>query len=195
MHRNQLLSLLDSYRARFPDEESVCAELNKFVVENERCFDRELLIGHVTGSAWVIDKRGTKTLLTHHKKLNKWFQPGGHADGDSDIAAVAMREAQEETGLIDLEFVAGEIFDLDIHLIPERKDEPENYHYGCRYLIRCAGDETYSVSDESNDLAWIQFSEIDQYTNEESILRMIKKTPSFVLQPGHPDKVSAPAKS
>jgi 8-oxo-dGTP pyrophosphatase MutT (NUDIX family) len=176
VHRTQHLSLLKKYRARFPEEESACAELERFVIDNESCFDRELLIGHMTGSAWVVDKHCTKTLLTHHKKLNQWFQPGGHADGDSDVAAVAMREAIEETGLIDLEFVSNEIFDLDIHLIPERKDEPEHYHYDCRFLIRCGGDETYSISEESNDLAWIPFREIDRYTTEDSILRMVNKT-------------------
>jgi 8-oxo-dGTP pyrophosphatase MutT (NUDIX family) len=176
VHRNSLLSLLEKYSVRYPEEELMISRYKNFVTDNENCFDRELLSGHVTGSAWVLDQHFSKTLLTHHKKLNNWFQPGGHADGDGDVAAVAMREAEEETGLKDLEFVSDEIYDLDIHLIPARKSEPEHYHYDCRFLICCAGDETYSISKESNDLAWVPLNEIDQYTDEASIRRMVQKS-------------------
>jgi 8-oxo-dGTP pyrophosphatase MutT (NUDIX family) len=150
--------------------------LEQFVLDNADCFQRSLLIGHVTGSAWILDKDKKKTLLTHHRKLNKWLQPGGHADGDSLVSRVAMREAQEESGLEGLNLVSNEIFDIDIHLIPARKNEPEHYHYDCRFLIQCTGDETYSVSDESHDLAWIPLIEITKYTDEPSILRMVNKT-------------------
>jgi len=178
---------LGKYSARFPEEKRVCRQLEEFVTNHQQCFERELLTGHVTGSAWVVDGGFTKTLLTHHKKLDKWFQPGGHADGDSDVASVAMREAVEETGLAGLEFVSHEIFDLDIHLIPDRKDEPQHYHYDCRFIIRCTGNEAYTVTTESNDLAWIPFPEIGRYTNEESILRMVEKVSVFA--DGHPDLI------
>ncbi len=150
--------------------------LEQFVLNNEDCFQRSLLIGHVTGSAWILDKNREKTLLTHHRKLNKWLQPGGHADGDNQVSRVAMREALEESGLIDLNLVSNEIFDIDIHLIPARKNEPEHYHYDCRFLIQCIGDETYTVSDESHDLAWIPLVEINKYTDEPSIMRMVEKS-------------------
>lgn len=153
--------------------------LERFVLDNADCFERTLLIGHVTGSAWILDEHNQKTLLTHHRKLNKWLQPGGHADGDSDVSRVALREAREESGLKGLSLASSNIFDIDIHLIPARKDEPEHYHYDCRFLIRCNGDETYSVSDESHDLAWISLVDIEKYTNEVSILRMVEKSPAI----------------
>jgi 8-oxo-dGTP pyrophosphatase MutT (NUDIX family) len=174
--RQNLLSLIQQYKNRFPGEVSMPERLEQFVLDNADCFQRSLLIGHVTGSAWILDKDRQKTLLTHHRKLNRWLQPGGHADGDSQVSRVAMREAQEESGLIDLNLVCNEIFDIDIHLIPARKNEPEHYHYDCRFLIQCTGDETYSVSDESHDLAWIPLVEITKYTDEPSILRMVNKT-------------------
>jgi 8-oxo-dGTP pyrophosphatase MutT (NUDIX family) len=174
--RQNLLSLVQHYKKSFPAEVSMPERLEQFVMDNADCFERSLLIGHVTGSAWILDKDKKKTLLTHHRKLNRWLQPGGHADGDSIVSRVAMREAQEESGLEDLNLVSNEIFDIDIHLIPARKNEPEHYHYDCRFLIQCTGDEIYSVSDESHDLAWIPLVEIKKYTDEPSIMRMVDKT-------------------
>ncbi|MFP6809220.1 MAG: NUDIX hydrolase [Pseudomonadales bacterium] len=150
--------------------------LLRFVKGNEDCFERSLQAGHITGSAWVIDEHGEKTLLTHHRKLNNWFQPGGHADGDNDVSRVAMREAREETGLKNLFLVNEHIFDIDIHAIPARKDEPKHYHYDCRFLIRCVGDHSYKVSEESHDLAWVVMVDIESVTKEKSILRMVEKS-------------------
>jgi len=159
----------------FPDEAQTLQRLSRFVSGHPRCFDRELLPGHITGSAWIVDRSYERTLLTHHKKLNKWLQPGGHADGVANVAEVAMREAREESGLSDLVMVNDEIFDIDIHLIPARKKEPAHHHYDCRFLIYCRGDESYTVSSESHDLAWVPLVDIGRYTNEESILRMVRK--------------------
>lgn len=176
MFRQNLLSLIQNYKHKFPGEVAMPQRLEQFVRDNEECFERTLIIGHVTGSAWIVDQHDEKTLLTHHRKLNKWLQPGGHADGDNLVSRVAMREAREESGLGGLSLVSKEIFDIDIHLIPARNNEPRHYHYDCRFLIRCTGDETYSVSDESHDLAWIPLAEIEKYTHEASILRMVDKT-------------------
>ncbi len=145
---------------------------------NEDCFKPELQIGHVTGSAWIVNKARDVALLTHHKKLNIWVQLGGHADGDSNIQRVAEREALEESGLMDLVTVSPEIFDIDIHEIPARKTEPAHYHYDCRFLIQ-AETEDYTVSDESHDLKWIPLADMSTYTTEESVLRMVRKTASF----------------
>ena len=98
--------------------------ISLFVEANTDCFSRELAIGHITGSAWILDSTGTRALLTHHKKLNIWVQPGGHADGDPDVEQVAYREAIEESALIGLEFVDQELFDIDIHQIPARVMKP-----------------------------------------------------------------------
>ena len=114
-------------------------------------------------------------LLTHHKKLNKWLQLGGHADGDSNVLRVAMREVAEESGIEDVEPVGDGIYDVDIHLIPERGDEPEHYHYDIRYALRTVSREDYIVSDESHDLAWIEISKLHELTDEWSMVRMAKK--------------------
>lgn len=174
-HRQPLLDLLEDYGNRYPDEAETVECYSRFLLANPDCFKRSLLIGHVTGSAMVLDQSGTRVLLTHHRKLHRWLQPGGHADGDHDVARVAMKEAEEESGLAKLEFVTDQLLDVDIHEIPARGQEPAHYHYDCRFLLRSAGSDEFVVSAESHDLAWVEMSRITEYTDEESILRMISK--------------------
>lgn len=146
-----------------------------FVENHLDCFERFLIVGHVTGSALILDNPGERVLLTHHKKLGRWLQPGGHADGDEDVKRVAMKEAREESGLESLEFRQVGLLDVDIHTIPARTDEPEHAHYDCRFLLQSAASDEFVVSDESHDLAWVRMDKITDYTHEESILRMIRK--------------------
>ena len=110
----------------------------------------------------------------HHAKINKWLQPGGHADGETNIAKVALKEAEEETGLLNLK-IFPEIFDIDIHTIAARKEVPEHLHYDIRFLIMADEAELFQISNESTDIQWIRLNEIEKYNNEESILRMVNK--------------------
>tara|TARA_X000001036_G_scaffold322492_1_gene300949 strand:+ start:170 stop:715 length:546 start_codon:yes stop_codon:yes gene_type:complete len=174
VHRRPLLTLLDNYSARFPAEEATVNRLRNFVEANTHCFERSLLIGHITGSAWLLDSNGQRALLTHHRKLGRWLQPGGHADGDADVANVALREAIEESGIDDIAALSTKIFDIDIHEIPARGAEPAHFHYDCRFLLQAAHNK-YVVSEESNDLRWISADEITNLTDEESVLRMVRK--------------------
>ncbi|MEC5127969.1 NUDIX hydrolase [Verrucomicrobiales bacterium BCK34] len=175
MHREPLLKLLETYRLRYPAEGDAALRFEDFVRRNPDCFKRSLREGHVTGSAWIVDKTGTRTLMTHHRKLNIWLQPGGHADGESDVLKVAMAEVQEETGLTSFSPVSREIFDLDIHGIPARKEEPSHFHYDVRFLIQNSADNNYIVSEESHDLAWVEMSDLEEYTDEWSMRRMRDK--------------------
>ncbi|MFT4797160.1 MAG: 8-oxo-dGTP pyrophosphatase MutT (NUDIX family) [Candidatus Azotimanducaceae bacterium] len=175
MHRQSILSLFKRYKDRFPEERDTVDRITTFVEANEKCFSRELLTGHITGSAWILDAAGDRALLTHHRKLNIWVQLGGHADGDADVQRVAEREAEEESGISQIETLSPDIFDIDIHHIPARKDEPAHYHYDCRFLLQAKAHE-YTVSDESHDLSWIPLDRMQDYSNEESVLRMVRKT-------------------
>lgn len=175
MHRNDLLAQLEDYRSRHREETPVADRFIDFVETHPDCFERHLEIGHVTGSAWVVNKPGTHVLLTHHAKLDKWLQLGGHADGNPDIMEVALREAQEESGLEDFRLIGSGIFDIDIHLIPSRKNEAAHYHYDIRYAFETCHLEAYVVSDESHDLDWVEIARLEEYTTEESMLRMARK--------------------
>ena len=180
MHRNKILTLLEEYQLNYPNEKEVVDRFTSFINENKNCFERTLLKGHLTGSAWVLNNNKTHVLLTHHKKLNKWLQLGGHADGDPNIINVALREVQEESGLKNVEVIPNKIFDLDIHLIPSRGNEPEHYHYDVRFLFGVNGDEKYIVSSESFDLSWVKLTDISKISSEKSLLRMVRKTYDYI---------------
>jgi 8-oxo-dGTP pyrophosphatase MutT (NUDIX family) len=175
MHRQPLLDQLASYAGRHPAEAATVARFTAFVVASPDCFERSLREGHVTGSAWIVNADGSEVLLTHHRKLGRWLQLGGHADGDPDLPAVALKEAREESGLADFESIGDGIFDLDIHPIPARGDEPEHLHYDVRYLLRASGATDYTVSDESHDLRWVPLAGVAALSDEESMRRMVAK--------------------
>lgn len=175
MHRTDLLQKLMSYKSRWPMESATVNRFIRFVEVYDTCFERSLEIGHVTGSAWVVDKSGQRVLLTHHRKLNRWLQLGGHADGESNVQAVALREIWEESGLCSARPLGDDIFDIDIHLIPARGNEPAHFHYDVRFAFQVHGDEPFIVSDESHDLDWVSISGLRDYSEEESMLRMARK--------------------
>lgn len=164
---------LADYGHRWPDEQAVVAQFLELLDDPANPLLRERLEGHLTGGAWLVSADGRRTLLTHHRKLGRWLQLGGHADGDEDMARVALKEAEEESGLSDLS-VEGGIFDLDRHWIPERKDVPGHWHYDIRYVVRANGSEDYVVSEESLDLAWRDIRPIAAEPDE-SLSRMARK--------------------
>jgi hypothetical protein len=177
-HRQPLLALIDRYGQQFPGETATVARIRDFVREQPLCFQRQLAMGHITGSAWLIDGAAQRVLLTHHRKLNIWVQLGGHADGEADVTRVAMSEAEEESGLPGLKLVSPDIFDIDIHAIVARRDEAAHWHYDCRFLVQATGSDAYVVSDESHDLAWIKLPDVASLSSEASLLRMVAKTPA-----------------
>lgn len=177
MHRKDLIQKLENYSPEDNNEKVFRASFLSFINAHEDCFERSLQIGHITGSAWIVNKTYDKALLTHHKKLNRWLQLGGHADGETDIVKVSTKEALEESGLSSLELVSESLFDIDIHTIPARKSDPEHLHYDIRMLFTADENEPFTVSSESNNLGWISLEELGYYSqNNESILRMAEKT-------------------
>ncbi len=176
MHRNQLLQLLEKHRPFNATETKFHQEITSFVKSHPMCFERSLMIGHVTGSAWILDKSRQYTLLTHHKKLNQWFQTGGHCDGDSNVLNVALKEAEEETGLKNIGVLSNDIFDIDIHVIPERKGIPVHLHFDVRFLLEADMNQQLIVSSESTDLKWIQLSKVADLNDSDSIMRMVEKS-------------------
>ena len=175
MHRNLLITKLNRHIPIDPHEYSMHERILIFVKTNPNCFDRALLIGHITGSAFIVNKKKTHTLMTHHQKLDKWLQLGGHSDGDPNTLNVALREAQEESGLKTIETISEEIFDVDVHEIPARKNEPAHFHYDIRFLFKADDMEQLIITNESKDLQWIPLNQMETYTTEESVLRMVRK--------------------
>lgn len=169
------LQLLTDYRPLTKKEEEYRSRMIAFLTEHgENAFKRELLVGHFTASAFVLNQEQTHFLLMHHKKLHKWLQPGGHCDGNADVLAVAIKEAQEESGITHIAAVVPDIFDIDIHEIPEYNGVPAHLHYDIRFLLTTVDTDTLVQNEESHALRWFAFDEAVP-TQEESVIRMIKK--------------------
>ena len=173
MHRRKLLEGLRFYLRANPDELELVNRFDSFINENVDCFDRSNLEGHVTGSAWLVSPDGRQALLTHHKKLGRWLQLGGHSDGEPDTLLVSQREAEEESGL-KVQPLGETIFDIDIHEIPVRGDEPAHLHFDVRFLFR-ARDLRFVGSSESHDLRWVDLLDIERFSIEWSVVRMRNK--------------------
>ena len=176
MRPDPFVAALRRYGARWPQEAQAATRYEAFLASAPDVFERAHGVGHFTGSAWVVSRDHRRVLLTHHRKLGLWLQPGGHADGDRDLARVALREAEEETGLRDLTVEADDIFDIDCHRIPARKSDPEHWHYDVRYVVVAGEDESFVVSEESHDLAWREVAEVASDSGmDASVRRMARK--------------------
>ena len=185
MSRWPLLEMLGRYRDAFPAERDVVDRICELVHEHTDCFERTCRPGHITAAAWILSTDRRRALLTHHRKLGRWLQLGGHADGQWHVEEVALREAREESGLAQFEIVPihGTLmpFDLDVHVIPARYDahgrmiEDAHEHHDIRFLFIAQGSDEISVSEESHDVKWCTPDEVHQLSGEESVLRMLYK--------------------
>jgi 8-oxo-dGTP pyrophosphatase MutT (NUDIX family) len=190
MHRRPLVEMLARYRAAFPAEEHVVDRISNLVESHPGCFERTCRPGHITGAAWILSPDRRRCLLTHHRKLNRWLQLGGHADGQWRIEEVALREAREESGASAFDFVLidGIVmpFDLDVHLIPARNDadgrmiEDAHEHHDIRFLLIAHAGQQVCASDESHEVRWFTPDEVERLTDEESVLRMMYKALDLV---------------
>lgn len=172
--RAALLDALEKYKGFDSTEHAFVSEFVK-LLKHPDAYQRTHLPGHLTGSAWILDESKQFVLLTHHAKLNKWLQPGGHADGDEDITAVATREVQEETGLTSFDILEP-LFDIDIHTIPARGDFPEHLHFDVRALLQARRNDGLMVTEESHDLVWIPLGQVAERSGKNlSMMRMVQK--------------------
>lgn len=178
MSREKLALELGGYRSWDGREEAFRQDMHSFLLEEADCFLRTHSERHFTASALVWDQQAKKVLLMHHRKLNRWLQPGGHADGETDLLAVAQREVWEETGLENLDAVYPLPFDLDVHWIPARKEDPAHRHYDVRYLLLAKHTIPLTPNSESKALTWFDLGEARALADGPSILRMLDKLES-----------------
>lgn len=178
MHRKAVQELLRQYLTHYPNDQQALT-IKDFILHHENCFERANEVGHMTASAWLLNPSGDQVLMTHHKKLNKWLQLGGHADGESDLKKVAWQEATEESGIKNIKFLDPFVFDADVHLIPENPKEKAHFHYDLRFVLQTEDNTAFQISAESHDLRWFTYEEIQKNIEEESILRMARKWIKF----------------
>ncbi|MGR3759665.1 NUDIX hydrolase [Roseobacteraceae bacterium NS-SX3] len=155
------------------------ARLRAFCASEPQAFGRNPETGHVTGSAFVLSPDLSSVLLTHHAKLDRWLQLGGHCDGIADVPFVALKEVYEESGLSRIRALAGQVFDVDIHKIPARAAEPAHLHYDVRYLFRAEAGGI-AASSESRALAWVPIGALETVTDAAGVLVLREKLPMFL---------------
>lgn len=186
--RDSLQQSLDLYLARFPAEGGTVGRIRDLVAGRPDCFERTCMPGHITGSAWIVSPDRSKFLMTRHRIFDRWLQLGGHADGCSEPHLVALREAEEESGLKGFGlFRDPEGFvplDVDIHAIAARSGVPAHEHFDLRYLLVAAAEQPLKISDESHDLGWFGKGELFETVHEESVLRMLRKSDAVLKRGG-----------
>jgi len=194
MHRYQLVQSLVRYASQHPTEVDVVERIIALVEEHADCFLRTCRPGHITGAAWVVSSDHSRVALVHHRKLGRWLQPGGHADGDGDVVNVAWKEATEETGLDDLSLVdtGGSLvpLDIDVHTIPARYDaqgnliEDAHEHHDIRFLFvagpKSSCDASLQVSHESHAVEWFDHPSLRAITDEPSVIRLLDKAAAWL---------------
>jgi 8-oxo-dGTP pyrophosphatase MutT (NUDIX family) len=144
-------------------------------VEGDPCEREHFVPGHFTASAFILSPERDALLLIHHQKLERWLQPGGHVEpGDQDLLAAARREALEEVGIADLSLLSPAPFDLDVHAIPARGDQPAHAHFDVRFLFRAPSLSARAASD-ANAVRWVALDALNLELSDRSVLRAVDK--------------------
>ncbi|NUN13176.1 MAG: NUDIX hydrolase [Myxococcales bacterium] len=184
--RQKLVESLESCRAVDAPEEKDRRRMIHLLVTEAACFDRGHFVpGHFTASGFLLAPDHSGLLLIHHKKLGRWLQPGGHAlPNEDDPLEMVKREIEEETGIVDIEVKTPTPFDLDIHRIPAKGNEPAHEHFDIRYLF-LVNDPTQvrRCYEETNDIRWFTWDELAATALDPGMMRVVAK-----VRGHHPDR-------
>ena len=154
------------------------AVILRFLEENDDAFLRENLIAHMTASAWVVNPKRDKVLMVYHRIYDSWSWTGGHADGEEDLLAVALREVTEETGVTHVRPVSKDIFSLETLTVDghEKRGEyvPSHLHLNLTYLLEADDTEALRVcEDENKGVAWFGLDEALKASTEPWFVKRI----------------------
>lgn len=156
-----------------PDAEQHRRSILEFLDAHDDALHRSCRAGHLTASALVFDATGDHVILLHHRKLQRWLQPGGHCDGDANLAAVALREAVEETGIDGL-VVLPDPVDLDVHEVDPPADGP-HLHLDVRYLVVAPEGAEPPGNHESTEIRWVGLGDLVDYDLDAGTHRMVRR--------------------
>ncbi len=178
----EVLAMLDAHQPGDAQEASDIQLIKQLIAQHPNIFCPNCEAGHITASALIVDVTSLRTLLHYHKRLRRWLQVGGHADNETDIAQVALREAREETGLPDLSFFPPQgkpvPIDYDVHVIPRHDDIPQHYHLDFRYLLLTNKPDALSpCAGESRRFKWLSFNDALAFDDkiDASLKRLLRK--------------------
>jgi len=160
-------------RAGDASHEAHRAQILAFLDGHPDALHRSCSAGHLTGSALVIDPTTRQVLFLFHAKVRRWLQPGGHADGDANLAHVALREAEEETGIDGLQ-VVGPAIDLDVHRFHHAGGtEPDHLHLDVRHLVLAPAGAVAVTNHESEGVRWVPADACTELEVDVGTVRMV----------------------
>ena len=176
MNAKALENVLKAYKPHDCEEKVHKTQMLSFLHHHPQdAVLRSCLPGHFTASAWLLNRTLDRALMMHHAKLDSWLQLGGHCDGDWDVLQVAIKEAQEESGIAHIAPVRKDLFDLDMHLIPAHAGQPTHYHYDLCFVLKVTSNEAPQQNHESKALRWVTKDPASVPTTQASIMRMHTK--------------------
>lgn len=151
-----------------------------FLEKNGDAFLRSNLLAHMTASSWIVNPERTKTLMVYHNLYDSWSWTGGHADGETDLLSVALREAREETGIEHVRPLSPEIFSLEVLTVDghEKRGEyvPSHLHMNVTYLLEAEeGDTLHICREENSGVAWFTLEEALKASSEPWFVERIYK--------------------
>ena len=177
-----ILRVLNAHRPADDKEAADIDLIKRLIAEHPDILSKSCEVGHITASALIVDRASRRLLLHFHKRIGRWLQVGGHAEYETDIAAAALREAREETGLTDLEFFPADQpvspIDFDVHSIPRRLNTPEHLHLDFRYLLLTRRPQSIApAAGESTMFRWLNFDEAQALVAEidPQLKRLLRK--------------------
>ena len=159
MNRFELISQIKKYKAFNEQEEKDKYLLLEWIMDNEDAFSRENKIAHITATGWVVNKDRSKVLMVYHNIYNSWSWLGGHADGETDLLSVAIREVKEEAGISNVLPVSEDIFSLESLTVDGHwkngKYVSSHLHFNVTYLLEADSEEAVSIkADENSGVTW-----------------------------------------
>ena len=171
MMKEKLIRQIEQYTPFNEQESADKATLLNFLHQDTDISRRDNLIAHLTASAWVVNPERNKVLMAYHNLYNSWAWLGGHADGNFDLAAVAEKEAREESSLEDVRLVSDDILSLEILTVDghEKKGKyvPSHLHLNVTYLLEADPNAPIRIKeDENSQVGWIDFVDIGGKSTE-----------------------------
>ena len=191
MTREDYIRQIENYAPFNEQEEKDKALILGWISNNENAFSRENTVAHITASAWVVNKDRSKVLMVYHNIYNSWSWLGGHADGETDLLSVAIREVKEEAGISNVLPVSEDIFSLESLTVDGHwkngKYVSSHLHFNVTYLLEADSEEAVSIkADENSGVAWFAPEEAlakstEPWFVERVYAKLVEKTISLLM--------------